>query len=148
MDSQKFAYRNTWYRFLGYLAPLWLGALGVGTSLLQLELAENIRGMLLFFALNTASMLTVALCMLAYIHKKSPHYFVMIEDDMLIVPRGGFIPDSRFIHYNDIIYEGVFAAGEKYKVVFNGGSVTLQKRYLNSPSDWDKIVFSVKSELT
>lgn len=92
-------------------------------------------------------MLSVALLMLAYIHYKSPHYQVILDDDMLIVPRNSFIPDSRFIHYDQILFEGLFADGEKYKIVYNEGSVTLEKRYLNSIEEWDKIIFSVKSEL-
>jgi hypothetical protein len=92
-------------------------------------------------------MLFVAFALLAYIHRKSPHYQIRIDEDMLIIPKKSIIPDSFFIHYDDILFEGLFDKNKKYKIVFNGGSVTICKGDLYSDTDWDKIVYSIKSTI-
>lgn len=149
MSRNTFQYRTYLTRFLTYFLILTAFTAAFLAIVYESSLPDEIRQLVIFFGLNIYSMLTMALLMLAYIHWKSPHNQIILDEDMIIIPRISIIPDSLFIRYEDIIYESHYdeRRSECYKIVFSGGSATVYRRFLKNDSDWNEIIYSLKSVL-
>ena len=91
-------------------------------------------------------MFVTAFLALSYIHYKSPHYDIILDKDMIIIPKYTLIPDSYYIKYSDIIFYGEFNENDATfcKIVYNGGSVIIKKNYLRSPEQLNEIVYYLK----
>jgi hypothetical protein len=143
---KKFRYLNKWSNFVFAATICAFIEVILCIILFNIGLSEDMRLITVFLSLNISTMLITGLVLLAYIHYKSPHYFVILEDDMIIVPKYGLIPDSYFIYFTEIIFFGEQLDGQSkfYKLVYNGGSVEIKKDHLKNPSDIDEIVYYLK----
>lgn len=144
--NRKYQYDNRWSNFIFWAVIVALMELIFTFSLLNMDISENIQLAILVLSLNFASMIFTGCLMMAYIHYKSPHYEIIVDKDMIIIPKNSIIPDSYFIHYSDIIYINQIGIKKSmsYQIIFSGGTVEIKKELLKNPHDIDEIVYYLK----
>lgn len=146
---RKFACINRWSHFFLLSIIAVLIEVIICITLYNISLDENIELILVMLTLNIASMIFIALNMMAYIHYKSPHYDIMIDSEMIIVPKYEWIPDSHCIPFHDILYasEVLRDNRELYQIIYNGMSVIIDKKILKNPSDFSELKYYIKEEI-
>lgn len=142
----KWSYNNRWVNYLNYAMIILITLLCFILVLGESSISQTAKLYLYFFGINVFSMVITALFVLSYIHYKSPNNYIILDEDCIIFPKSTVLPDSIYIPYEQIIYDDHYndKGREKYQLVYNGGSVLLDKQQMKDQDKWSDLIYNLK----